>query len=175
MSISSNLTAIKVRDTITANVGQQALIAGGCARDVYFGVEPKDYDIILPEQTNLNGLRTVLESLGVDYREMPFYRYNEAHVNDRIEWCFKFTYSGVDFDILIYRVRDVYDAIKHFDYNINQFVLETIENSDELVATFAGKYHPDKGLVSIRNDASEKRQNYIAAKYSMLYGNLMDI
>ena len=47
MSIKSNYVAIQVADHIRTFVGKRAIIAGGCARDVHFGIEPKDYDIIL--------------------------------------------------------------------------------------------------------------------------------
>lgn len=183
MSQATNEIAINVRDFIARNTGGGAMIAGGCARDVHFGVEPKDYDIVMSYRTSLSAIRSALELLGVAYREFSFYQseelggYSEDRPerllklsNDRIEKCYKFTYKGVDFDLLVYTVDHVIDALSHFDYNINQFVLM---NKDK--ALFLGTMHPDDGLVAIRMDTTTRRDQYIKAKYAMLYGNLMDI
>lgn len=164
MSIKSNFKAIQVADHIRKFVGKRAVIAGGCARDVHFGIEPKDYDIILPRLAHYDNIRAALEDLGVDYREMNFYRYNEGSESDRVAYCFKFSYDGVDFDLLVYLIEDSHEAPAHFDFNINQFILDAEGN-----AQFVGDFHPDEGLVAVRGDHSPKREAYVKAKYQKLY------
>lgn len=164
MSVKSNYVAIQVADHIRTFVGKRAIIAGGCARDVHFGIEPKDYDIILPRLAHYDNIRAALDALDVSYREMNFYRYNEGSESDRVAYCFKFTYQGIDFDLLVYLIDEATEAPAHFDFNLNQFILDA-----EGQAEFVGEFHPDEGLVAIRGDHSPKREAYVKAKYQQLY------
>lgn len=163
MSTNRLQVAVGFTRTVSFLTRSKAILAGGCARDVYFGREPKDFDIIVPESANIESLLGAFCHSRLSFKELHFYRGDLS--NDRIISCIKVNYLGVDFDILKYQVTDVMEASKFFDFNLNQFILN--EYGDPI---FVGEVHPNYSLIEIRNDASQKRKDYIQEKYREIYG-----
>ena len=156
-------------------VAPTAVIAGGCARDVYHGVAPKDFDVIVPLGTDMVALRALVSCMAEEgsYRAFAFIAkdnrladtgYSEV---DRVLVCLKMTYKGIAFDVLLYNVTTGLEAVDYFDANLNQFVL-----TDAGTPVFAGKVHPADGLIWVRGDANQKRMDYIHAKHQKFYPEL---
>lgn len=160
--------------------GIPAIIAGGCGRDVYHNIEPKDFDIIVPECASASAVQEALaSSRGVSVGRF-FPMYDKAD-GDRINWVQKATVDvdpedifsdHVDIDVIRYGIPFAFGAWKWFDFNLNQFrIMRTWgDGYVNYHAVFVGDRHPSKGLVKIRDDMSAKREEYIKAKWETLYG-----
>lgn len=134
----------------------RGLLAGGCARDVYFGKQPKDWDIVFPRDLSVAQVTRSLTDNGVwDWKVFPFYGTGPT---DRIKFCVKFTFEGQQFDVLSYDVDHPMQALGHFDFNINQFF---IANNGRSV--FMGQ-HLDC-LEVIRGDHSTERLHKMQDKW----------
>lgn len=139
------------------------LLAGGCARDVHFGIEPKDWDIVFGRDVTLSQIEFSLRENGIcGWKVFPFYNTGS---NDRIKLCVKFNFEGESFDVLVYDVDDAYSALGMFDFNLNQFF---ISRRSEHFAIYAGTTFLSEGLVAIRGDHSPERGYKMSKKYSML-------
>lgn len=140
--------------------GFEAIIAGGCARDIFFGVKPKDIDIIV--------VNTTMEDVGAALAEanvaaVGFHMYRGEVVSDRIIGGYKL--AGSDIDVVLYRCRSVTEAIDAFDFNLNQFaIVDTRHGIDGAHVRFVGKHHWGQ-LVAVREDASPARQGRMMDKY----------
>ena len=152
-----------------------AIIAGGCARDIAHGVEPKDFDVIVPLGTPISPLKEHLKVLADEgsYRAFVFgdvstgKPYDEV---DRVILCLKATIKGVDFDVLLYNVtEDALKAVDYFDANLSQYVL-----TKDGTPRFAGQVHPNERLVWVRGDANQKRMDYIRDKHRNFYPGLYE-
>lgn len=162
------------------NAGIPAIIAGGCGRDMYHNIEPKDFDIIVPECAPADVVQRVLfDTKGVSVGRF-FPMYDKAD-GDRINWVQKCDIQieqddifsdYVAIDVIRYGIPFAFEAYKWFDFNLNQFQIVRTWYEDEVnyFATFLGDQHPHKGLVKIRDDMSAKREEYIKAKWETIYG-----
>lgn len=164
--------ALRFRKHVAEVLGCDCVLAGGCARDVYYGARPKDWDIIflrkdyrqllqgdpIRRRSLLGGKLTDIEGThGVIFN---FY----GDKNDRIAFGIKATFEDQEFDILAYETESIHEAVGAFDFNLNQFILSNTTGR----AFFVGEYHPDNGLIEVRRDSSEKRKAYIREKYEVL-------
>lgn len=139
--------------------GHECIIAGGCARDIFFGVRPKDIDIIVVGTTMAN-LRATLEKANLSFRE--FYLYNDGP-SDRIIGGFKL--NQVPIDVILYHGSCVTHAIDAFDFNLNQFAITGIRHGIEgATVRFVGTEHWGR-LVPVRSDCTEERRAKIIEKY----------
>lgn len=153
-----------------------ATIAGGCARDLFHGRVPKDFDIVVPLGTNLFTLKNHIRAVAEEgsYRAFVFGERGPDGVgyseDDRVIMCIKATFDGVAFDVLLYNVNGhALEALEHFDANLNQFFLD-----DTGTPYYGGNrhHHPKNGLKWVRDDANAKRKEYIQAKHQALYPEL---
>lgn len=122
------------QDLITAvrNIAPQARIAGGFARDVYYGVTPNDIDLIVPttyDSTNLQDLDYFLSKFTQLMGE------NNAHyVNSKLVSVYN--HVGVDILVFDHSAGTLLDIVQdEFDCNINHFVY----NQSVQEAQFVGK------------------------------------
>ena len=138
------------------------LLAGGCARDVHFGLEPKDWDIVFGRDVTLSQIEFSLRENGIcGWQVFPFY--NKV-LNDRIKLCVKFNFEGESYDVLVYDVEDAFNAVDLFDFNLNQFFISRYTESHSV---YAGTTDISQ-LVAIRGDHSPERGAKMQAKHDQL-------
>jgi len=136
--------------------GFSVVIAGGFARDVYFGVEPKDIDIVVAAGSIHDDVAEAhlilgeqLKALGVQH--LGFRMYSES-VSDRLVGGFK---CVGNVDVVLYDTKLALEAIQAFDFNLNQFVL-TGRTFESAYVSFEGteSFHE---LVPVREDYTPER------------------
>lgn len=143
--------------------GVKAAIAGGCARDLFFGVRPKDADIIVTG-TTMERVHAILEESNVACD--VYYRYNDT-TSDRMAGCFKL--HGIEVDVVVYQCSEITEAIEGFDFNINQFIISGAHRGiEQATARYLGAPSWDT-LVVIRDDASLPRILKVQEKFNALY------
>lgn len=136
--------------------GFSVIIAGGFARDIYFGVEPKDIDIVVAagsvHDDAVEAYRIVGETL--EYAHVPHlgFRQYAENASDRLVGGFK---CIGNVDVVLYNTKVAFEAIDAFDFNLNQFII-TGRTSETAYATFEGteSWHE---LVPVRDDHSPER------------------
>ncbi|KMT52115.1 hypothetical protein [Pseudomonas fildesensis] len=139
--------------------GVPSIIAGGAARDIYFGVTPKDIDVIICCDDKLYA-SSILEKAGIAHSVIHFY--NESS-SDRIIGVFKI--AGTNIDVCLYDCTDVSEAVDAFDFNLNQFVISGIHHGiDGAHVRFVGQTHWST-LAAVRKDYSLKRLEKMQAKF----------
>ncbi|QXV72568.1 nucleotidyltransferase [Pseudomonas phage QAC] len=140
--------------------GIGAIIAGGCARDLFFGVEPKDIDIICAG-SDPETVSRALDEGGLQYHKFP--KYHTGSDSDRLQGVWKI--EGSNIDVILYETDDVHEAIGKFDYNLNQFAIVGIPRGiSGATVRFLGK-QPWDNLVRLREDARGDRAEKMEAKW----------
>ncbi len=140
--------------------GIGAIIAGGCARDLFFSVEPKDIDIICAG-TDPETVSRALDEGGYTYHKFP--KYHTGSDSDRLQGVWKI--EGCEIDVILYEVECVTEAIQKFDYNLNQFAISGIQRGIEgATIRFMGA-HAWTNLVQLREDARGSRAEKMEAKW----------
>lgn len=140
--------------------GVEAIIAGGCARDIFFGVKPKDIDIIVVD-SSMEAVELLLAEANV--AAMKFHMYRGEETSDRIVGGFKLVFAEID--VLVYRCHTVSEAIDAFDFNLNQFaIVDTRNGIDGAHVRFVGRHHW-RQLVAVREDSSASRRGRMFDKY----------
>lgn len=143
--------------------GIGAIIAGGCARDGFFGVTPKDIDIICAGSDPETITRT-LEEAGLSFEKFP--KYHTGSDSDRLQGVWKI--EGSQIDVILYETDCVFEAIDKFDFNLNQFYFSGIQRGiGGATIRYAGKEHWSK-LVQLRDDARGSRSEKMQAKWMEL-------
>lgn len=140
--------------------GIKCVIAGGCARDIFFGVKPKDVDIIVVDESMATLEHDLIDS-GLAYTSCHFYQ--DAESSDRIMGCFKL--AGLDIDVVLYDCLEVDEAIEAFDFNLNQFVISGVQHGiDGATSRFLGETHWSR-MAPVRMDFTEARHHKMLMKY----------
>ncbi|AWH14609.1 hypothetical protein [Pseudomonas phage 71PfluR64PP] len=154
-------TALNIAELLRQD-GFSVVIAGGFARDVYFGVEPKDIDIVVAKGYGDAALVHAelskhLESYGVQH--LGFRMYSES-ASDRLVGGFKCTGNV---DVVLYDTELALEAVDAFDFNLNQFIL-TGRTFDTAYVTFEGTegFHE---LVPVREDYTPERFAKMRTKF----------
>jgi hypothetical protein len=143
--------------------GYQAIIAGGCARDIFFGVKPKDIDIIVVD-TTMGDVEITLREANV--AAVGFHMYRGEVTSDRIIGGYKLT--GCDIDVILYRCTSITEAIDAFDFNLNQFAISGTQHGiDGAHVRFVGKHHWGQ-LVAVREDTTAARKGRMIEKFADL-------
>lgn len=126
---------IEFLEKLKESLGNDYLIAGGCARDMYHGRTPKDYDVVFDNKTNFQEMKFCIRELGIEVIDtFNFFSKNkhfdtESQVSccssdDRILFGVKVKLEGdIEVDLLIYNCAELLDIPDMFDYNINQFII----------------------------------------------------
>lgn len=153
--------------------GFVAGIAGGYARDLYYGVTPKDVDVVITHPDGIDdseffekakeltgklatlGYRSDIHEAYMQHEESPTFKPDE-----RLSCVL--TSQGADF-IFYERGTCLKDIIDEFDFNVNQFVI----GYSGYPIYLGSLPHPDQELVSIRSVLPE-RQAYIETKHKEL-------
>ncbi|WP_426101452.1 hypothetical protein [Pseudomonas sp. PSPC3-3] len=139
--------------------GVPSIIAGGAARDIYFGVTPKDIDVIICG-ISMETASEILAWAGI--ASTPFHIYNGA-ASDRLVGGFKLV--GTDIDVCLYDCTDVSEAIDAFDFNLNQFVISGIHHGiDGAHVRFVGDIHWST-LAAVRKDFTPARHDKMQDKW----------
>ena len=147
-------------------LGIGAIIAGGCARDLFFGVEPKDIDIICAG-SDPETVSRALDEGGYSYEKFP--KYHTGSDSDRLQGVWKI--EGSNIDVILYETECVYEAIGKFDYNLNQFAIVGIQRGiDEATIRYFGDVYWSK-LVRLREDARGSRAEKMEVKWLDLIVN----
>lgn len=115
------------------HMGLTGYIAGGAARDMFFGMKPTDYDIVIPNTTRLNEASAfdLMQDLLLTLHTEPGLTsirvdqaYDSASTDFDKRWlCLgQIEYRDVDIsvDILIARVPNIGMVLDGFDSNVNQ-------------------------------------------------------
>lgn len=140
--------------------GIGAIIAGGCARDLFFGVVPKDIDIICAG-TDPETVSRALDAGGYIYEKFP--KYHTGSDSDRLQGVWKLESCGID--VILYETECVSEAIEKFDYNLNQFAIVGAQRGiDGATIRFMGEHYWGK-LVRLREDARGSRAEKMEAKW----------
>lgn len=163
-TIAKRQAALELQAILARHVGQKPVIAGGFARDLYYGYEPKDCDLIFNQDADPKDLSGFFASLGISVpRFIPMY---ETSISDRIRGVYKMKFQGLDVDIIFYAIAEDESVCDYFDVNFNQFELQ----GHTVVYRGDADYwdHDIGGIHSIkviRPDASAKRLDYIFNKF----------
>ncbi|AFO12310.1 hypothetical protein PhiS1_21 [Pseudomonas phage Phi-S1] len=138
--------------------GIQAGIAGGFARDIYFGKAPKDIDVVVTD-CSWERLQEFIEETKMV--AVPFRIYNEAK-GDRLIGGFK---CLNEIDIVLYDCRTLGDAIDNFDFNLNQFMVRELHlGIDHAIVQFVGEKHWST-LEPVRPDFTFERECKMREKF----------
>lgn len=136
--------------------GFSVIIAGGFARDIYFGVEPKDIDIVVAAGSIHDDVGEAHRIVGefleyANVQHLGFRKYAE-NASDRLVGGFK---CVGNVDVVLYNTKVAFEAVDAFDFNLNQFII-TGRTFETAYATFEGTdgYHD---LVPVRDDYSPAR------------------
>lgn len=140
--------------------GIQCIIAGGCARDIFFGVKPKDVDIVVAG-SSMESIAVILAEANVAARACHMYR--QGYSDDRIMGCFKL--SGAPIDIVLYRTECVSQAIDAFDFNLNQFAIVGTRLGIEGAAVRYMGLTPWTSLTEVRSDTTPERRERMLTKF----------
>lgn len=140
--------------------GIGAIIAGGCARDCFFGVVPKDIDIICAG-TDPETVSKALDEGGFSYEKFP--KYHTGSDSDRLQGVWKI--EGSNIDVILYETDCVSEAIQKFDYNLNQMAIVGAQRGIEgATIRYMGATHWSN-LVRLREDARGSRAEKMEAKW----------
>ncbi len=171
MRINTDLAAVLLEALRAA--GYQAGVCGGYARDTFFGVEPKDMDIVVcvgeladDDAVSIanSKVETILFNACYEHKlyvsRQCFGMYND-HASDRACGVIKYPDDGID--VILYRDCDTMeDVIDAFDFNLNQFGL--LDNGE---CAYYGESDL-RELKAVRGDASLDRGIRVLGKHRAL-------
>lgn len=159
-------TATQVQEVLSRH-GLSSGIAGGFARDAFYGLDAKDIDVWvygldLAQEDVYNHLRWAIKQLQYLYPEHELLCEDESyegHSDNRQIYAVLKLSAGVDVifvedshDLEFFRQDTLKSVVDRFDYNINQFIIS------DGIPVYEGLYHPaDDGLVKLRDDTPPER------------------
>lgn len=152
-------------------------IVGGYARDLYYGLTPKDIDVCITPVLMSNcksvfaeceKLSEILSVLGVKSQVMQsYYRVSAGQFNEMLYGVMKITCDDMEIDLLFSKLPTVADYVSAFDYNINQYVL-----GSNGAAMYLGDTHNDPEkcgkLINLRTDTVPVRKAKMQAKWGCI-------
>lgn len=140
--------------------GISAIIAGGAARDIFFGVAPKDFDVICAGVDHYR-ITDVLLKANLNFKQFP--KYHTGSDSDRLAGVWKIEECNID--IILYDTECVSEALDKFDYNLNQFAIVGAHRGiDGAYVRFMGEHHWST-LVRLRDDARGPRAAKMEEKF----------
>ena len=109
-----------LENLLPGSYGVNYLIAGGYARDVYYHTEPKDMDVVIRySDVTLAYVMERCEETGTSIQSFGAH-YGQGQIDDRAEAVIKLADYAID---IIFTHDFPHDAVRRFDYNINQVFL----------------------------------------------------
>lgn len=114
--------------------------AGGCGRNVHYGLEPKDVDVLVVGNFyNESEAFALVTEMSANVSRLGgssacYYAYSQGEIpiesasdfGQRLYACLKVKLPGCyDMDFLLQRATTVSDAIGGFDCNLNQYIIMT--------------------------------------------------
>lgn len=134
----------------------QFAIAGGYARDLFFGVMPKDIDVIVVGHADMAALVVAMKEHGYALDD------NADASGEASTWkqVLQFSCPGkLDVDVLVSYENDILSAVDTFDCNLNQFILRNGEPSylggGNAVLRFTGRQVSDDRRAYIEQKARD--------------------
>lgn len=141
-----SVEVVKIQEVLDSHNLSHA-IAGGYPRSLYFGVEPKDLDIVVACEDSevVKSLIEGLKSLGVVGVSAFYCEDPEGRLCSVIK--VKEGITKKDIDIIFWKGYNTWqDIVRDFDFNVNQF---TIDKEGVVVyhglEAHRGSIHPVKG------------------------------
>lgn len=168
MNINQKLDAVFSLVDHLRIAGIDAIVAGGCSRDIYHGKDPKDFDIILDDHQEWRDVIAALCEVP-GFERGRFFTMYDRDASDRVKWVQKGKVKGIDLDVIAYAIPSVCVAPEYFDFNLNQYTTVKLAYGVYLTSP-CWKDDPKDGLVAIRGDHSTKREACIKAKWEGFYG-----
>lgn len=129
MDLYDQKTAVQTVLGLLRDDGYAAYVVGGAARDLHHGREPKDYDILILAEAEIEDVIEVLlerddiisamVAFGDGASMAPAEEAPRAH--SRLDWVLKLAVSGVDIDVLKYTddFETPQEAVENFDLSLN--------------------------------------------------------
>lgn len=153
-------------------MGLIAGIAGGYARDLYYGAKPKDIDIVISSANQLtdteyfqyaSAISELLSQLGIPSQIHTAYARHEESPSFCSTGRLSVVLSAKGADFIFYcKAENLIDILSQFDFNLNQFAMVGS------VPTYLGhEVHPNTQLVKLR-DILPDRIEYIQKKWEHL-------
>ena len=134
----------------------QFAIAGGYARDLFFGLMPKDIDVIVVGHADMAALVVAMKEHGCMLDA------SDDASGEASTWkeVLQFSCPGkLDVDVLVSYENDLLSAIDTFDCNLNQFILRNGEPSylggGNAVLRFTGRQVNDDRRAYIEQKARD--------------------
>lgn len=134
----------------------QFAIAGGYARDLFFGVMPKDIDVIVVGHADMAALVVAMKEHGYALDDSA----DASGEDSTWKQVLQFSCPGkLDVDVLVSYENDLLSAIDTFDCNLNQFILRNGEPSylggGNAVLRFTGRQVSDDRRAYIEQKARD--------------------
>lgn len=158
--------ALSVADQLR-RAGIACVIAGGAARDTYHSREPKDYDIVVLDDYDVEESLRVIDEDVKGTRNLDFFGPGSSmrdceDVN--LDWVIKFEVDGVSFDLIQFsnHPNTPIEAVESFDCTLNMVWI----NEHGGVETHCLFPAPgDKIILTDRCDHPARRVEYLRSKY----------
>ena len=124
----------KVQLIITAETDLSVYAAGGCIRDMYFGLPAKDVDLIVPVGCTddkaafsvmdrfARGYHTMFDepvAITMAYNQSAPYRETLGDFDERLYGVVKLQSPLCEVDVLFSRYGNIAEVLNHFDCNLN--------------------------------------------------------
>lgn len=179
IQLTENATPLEVAQYVQHRLRLYTCIAGGSARDVWHGREPKDFDLLVlcgdavtedVEDLAAHARRAVLEDIPEATDVNAYFTYRDQKAGS-IAYCIKFNVDGVAFDLIEHMLccTTPKKQVENFDCTLNMAWF--IEDEDGALQVVT---HPRfnetvrtgcvRHLSSIDGDI-ERRWEYLRGKY----------
>lgn len=142
--------------------GFEAYLIGGCVRDLFLGLKPKDWDVTTsatPEQIISLFPETFYEN---DFGTVGVVSDGEVDPTVKVvevtPYRLETTYSDGRHPDKVHFASDLKDDLKRRDFTINAIALRQKNKEVEVVDLFEGKKDMQKGIIRTVGDAEERFQ-----------------
>lgn len=169
------IDVVELIKTTCSDVTSGVVIVGGYARDMYFGITPKDIDVcVVPvghHKEFLHKAKSVLSQFLVNFEVFAGYASTNNQQFDEMLFCVLRAYAeDMQVDFLISKLPSVQAYVDAFDYNLNQYVAVGFGN--KLIPLYAGEDDNDitvcRELINLRTDTVPERKAKMQAKWECI-------
>lgn len=129
-------------------------ILGGYARDLHYGLTPKDIDVCIYNYHPLDHAESQFRQMLLEYLDKEdllkeVHSEGSANSDSRVHLVLSLT-CGMD--LIFWEAKDKWDVLNNFDFNINQFEYNWETKKTEFLGSNQGE------LVQIRQDFRTEEQ-----------------